>query len=138
MSSAESSGGERVVRTVCSICYCSCGVLAHVKDGRAVRLEGDPDHPWSKGALCPKGLSGIDLLYHPDRINYPMMRVGERGEGKWQRISWDEGLDTISFHLSEKREKYGAEAICLATGAGLYSNYGTMGYFGLIRLEKGS
>ena len=50
---------ERVVKTVCSMCYCSCGVQAHVKDGQVVKIEGDPDHPWSKGALCPKGLSGI-------------------------------------------------------------------------------
>ena len=114
------------------MCYCSCGVLAHVKDGRVFKLEGDPDHPWSKGALCPKGLSGIELLYHPDRLNYPMKRTGERGEGKWERISWDEALDTISFRLNMIKGKYGPEAICLATGAGLYSNYGMMGYFGYL------
>jgi anaerobic selenocysteine-containing dehydrogenase len=116
------------VKTVCSTCYCSCGVLAQVKDGRVVRIEGDPDHPWSKGALCPKGLSGIELLYHPDRLNYPMKRIGKRGEGKWQRISWNEALDTISFRLDEIKEKSGPEAICMATGAGLYANYGIMGY----------
>ncbi len=129
MSTLMTGSTERVVKTVCSMCYCSCGVLARVKDGRVVRLEGDPDHPWSKGALCPKGLSGMELLYHPARLNYPMKRAGQRGEGKWERISWDEALDTISFRLSAIKEKHGPEAICLATGAGLYSNYGTMGYF---------
>ncbi len=62
---------ERVVKTVCSMCYCSCGVQAHVKDGQVVKIEGDPDHPWSKGALCPKGLSGIELLYHPGSSQLP-------------------------------------------------------------------
>ena len=120
---------EEVVKTVCSICYSSCGVLAHVKDGRVVKVQGDPDHPWNKGSLCPKGLAGIELLYHPDRLNHPMKRVGERGEGKWERISWDEALETIGFRLNEIKEKYGPEAICMATGAGLYANSGMMGYF---------
>ncbi len=71
--------GERVVRTVCSTCYCGCGVFAHVKDGKVVKIEGDPDHPNNKGELCPKGLAGIELLYHPDRLNYPLKRKGKRG-----------------------------------------------------------
>ena len=100
MSTLVAGSMERIVKTVCSMCYCCCGVLAHVKDGRVVKIEGDPGHPWSKGALCPKGLSGIELLYHPGRLNYPMKRTGERGEGKWERISWDEALDTISFRLN--------------------------------------
>jgi anaerobic selenocysteine-containing dehydrogenase len=129
MSVEVDSSKEDVVKTVCSTCYCSCGVLAHVKNGQVVKIEGDPEHPWNKGVLCPKGLSGIELLYHPDRLNYPMKRIGKRGEGKWQRISWDEALDVISFRLNEAKEKNGPEAICMATGAGLYSNFGLMGYF---------
>ena len=120
---------ERTVKTVCSICYPTCGVLAHVKDGKVVELEGDPDHPINKGNLCPKGLAGIELLYHPDRLNYPLKRAGERGEGKWQRISWDEALDTIAGKLKEIKERYGPEAISIASGAGLYANMGVIGYF---------
>jgi len=120
---------ERTVKTVCSLCYCACGVLARVKDGKVVELKGDPDHPNNKGSLCPKGLAGIELLYHPDRLNYPLKRMGERGEGKWQRISWDEALDTISDKLKEIKERYGPEAICIANGAGLYANIGIIGYF---------
>jgi anaerobic selenocysteine-containing dehydrogenase len=78
---------EKIVKTVCSICYGGCGVLAHVKDGKVVRIEGDSDHPNNKGELCPKGLAGIELLYHPDRLNYPLKRAGARGEGKWERIT---------------------------------------------------
>ena len=74
MLDSAAGSGERVVRTVCSLCYSCCGVLIHVKDGEVVRIEGDPDHPNSKGALCPKGLSGIELLYHPDRLDFHVYR----------------------------------------------------------------
>jgi len=120
---------EKVIKTVCSLCYCACGVLVRVKDGKVVELKGDPGHPNNKGSLCPKGLAGIELLYHPDRLNYPLKRAGERGECKWQRISWDEALDTISDKLKEIKERYGPEAICIANGAGLYANIGIIGYF---------
>ena len=121
--------GGRVVRTVCSTCYCGCGVFVHVKDGKVVKIEGDPDHPNNKGELCPKGLAGIELLYHPDRLNYPLKRKGKRGEGKWQRISWDEALGTIADKLQGIKEKHGPESICVATGSGLYANMGMIGYF---------
>jgi len=124
--------GERVVKTVCSLCYCSCGVLARVKDGEVVKIEGDPDHPNNSGALCLKGLSGLELLYHPDRLNYPLKRVGKRGEGNWQRISWDEALDITAHRLGEIKEEDGPEAICIARGAGLYGNIGIIGYFGYL------
>ena len=123
------NSGEKIIKTVCSICYCGCGVLAHVKDGKVVKIEGDPDYPNNRGALCPRGHAGLELLYHPDRLNYPLKRAGERGEGKWQRISWDEALGIISKRLREIKERYGAEAITIANGAGLYANMGISGYF---------
>lgn len=121
---------EKVVKTVCSTCYCGCGVLAHVKQGKVVKIEGDPDHPNSKGDLCTRGKIGAELLYHPDRLNYPLKRAGEKGEGKWQRITWDEALDTISGKLREIKEQDGPESIVLATGAGLYYNMGLLGIMG--------
>jgi anaerobic selenocysteine-containing dehydrogenase len=120
---------ERIVKTVCSTCYCGCGVLAYVKDGKVVKLEGDPDHPNNRGELCPKGLSAIELLYHPDRLNYPMKRKGKRGEGKWQRISWEEAIETISSRLNGVRAENGPQAISVAVGAGLYSNLGMISHF---------
>ena len=129
MAPNNNTAGERVVRTVCSTCYCGCGVFAHVKNGKVIKIEGDPEHPNNKGELCPKGLSGIELLYHPDRLNYPLKRVGERGMGKWQRISWNEALRTIADKLREIKGQHGAESICIATGAGLYANMGIIGYF---------
>lgn len=114
----DASSETNVIRTCCRACIGYCGVLAHVKNGRVVKLEGDPEQPMTKGALCPKGLSGIQALYNPNRNKYPMKRVGARGENKWKRISWDEALDTIAKKLMETRDKYGAEAVFCTTGGG--------------------
>jgi anaerobic selenocysteine-containing dehydrogenase len=129
MSSKDIDVEEKIVKTVCSTCYGGCGVLAHLKGGNVVKIEGDPDHPNNRGQLCPKGLSGIELLYHPQRLNYPMKRAGKKGEGKWQRISWDEALDTIAERLTQFKNQYGPESICVTTGSALTYNMGIMGYF---------
>ncbi len=110
--------GTRVVKTACRACIANCGVLATVKNGRVVSLRGNPEDPMSKGRMCAKGLSGIQALYHPNRNKYPMRRVGPRGSGRWERISWDEALETIAKKLLETREKYGAEAVFCSTGGG--------------------
>ena len=73
---------ENVVKTACQACHCECGVLAHVKNGKVTKIEGDPEHPFSKGFICVKGLASPQLLYHQDRLKYPLKRVGEKGEGK--------------------------------------------------------
>ena len=109
---------EKIVKTCCRACIANCGVLAHVKNGRVVRLEGNPEDPMSKGRMCAKGLAGIQALYHPNRNKYPLKRVGERGGNKWKRISWDEALTTIAEKLMDTREKYGAETVFCSTGGG--------------------
>ena len=109
---------EKLVHTSCRACISNCGVIAHVKNGRVVKLEGDPADPMSQGRLCPKGLSGIQALYHPNRNKYPMKRVGERGGNEWERISWDEAIDTIADALMEMYEKTGPEGLLLSTGGG--------------------
>jgi anaerobic selenocysteine-containing dehydrogenase len=119
---------DRVVKTVCSMCYSGCGVLAHVRNGRVVKIEGDRDHPVNRGQLCVKGLAGIELLYHPARLNEPLKRAGKRGEGRWQRISWDEALAAIAGKLTAIVQEQGPEAICLSRGSGLYYN-AILGYF---------
>ena len=120
---AATNSPTKIVKTSCRACLADCGVLAHVKDGRVIKLEGDPASPRNRGAMCAKGLSGIQALYHPNRNKYPMQRVGARGEGKWKRISWDEALDTIAKKLMETREKYGAEAVLGSTGGGGNPNF---------------
>lgn len=114
------SGEEdvKVVKTCCRACIANCGVLAYVKGGRVIRLEGNPQDPMSKGRMCAKGLAGIQALYHPNRNKYPLRRVGERGGNKWKRISWDAALSEIAEKLMDTREKYGAEAVFCSTGGG--------------------
>lgn len=108
---------SRVVRTVCQSCHCECGVLVEVRNNKVTKITGD-SHPMNEGLICPKGIAAVDLLYHPDRLMYPLKRSGGRGEGKWQRISWDEALDTISFKFQEIAEKYGALSNCIWWGTG--------------------
>jgi len=107
------SGSERVdkVATICEMCFWRCGVLASVKDGTVVKLEGNPDHPLTRGRLCARGNAGVGLLYDPDRLKYPLLRVGARGEGKFKRIGWDEALDLFATKLKAIKDKYGAESV---------------------------
>jgi len=103
---------EREVNTFCSPhCgdYC-CEFVVTVQDGRAVSLRA---HPKTKYPACPKGRASIQRLYHPDRLQYPMERVGERGEGKWRRISWDDALEKIATKLNKIKQKYGNESVVL-------------------------
>src|SRR5512140_957708 len=76
-------GAQRVnqVATNCEMCFWRCGVLAEVADGKVVRLSGNPDHPLTQGRLCARGNAGTELLYDPDRLKYPLLRTGKRGEG---------------------------------------------------------
>ncbi|MCL2898002.1 molybdopterin-containing oxidoreductase family protein [Brenneria tiliae] len=115
---AETPVTTKIVKTNCRACIHNCGVLAHVRNGRVIKLEGNPEYPMSKGAICAKGLAGIAALYHPNRNKYPMLRVGARGENKWKRITWPEAIDTIAKKLMETREKYGAETVFGSTGGG--------------------
>jgi len=92
--------------------------MVHVEDGKVTGVTGDPDHSMNHGFICVKGRAQPDLLYHPDRLKYPMRHKGDRGEGKWQRISWEDALDEIAGRLAKVQEKYGAESIAVMTGTG--------------------
>lgn len=113
---------EKVVRTtVWSAgpgCHGGCGAKVYVKDGKVVRVEGDENHPYNQGRACPPLLAMTQYLYHSDRIKYPLKRAGNRGEGKWERISWDEAYDTIEKKLREIRDKYSAESVIFGQGTG--------------------
>ena len=99
-------------------CHGGCGALVYIKGDKVVKVEGDPCHPWSQGRACPRLLAYTQFVNHPDRILYPLKRVGERGEGKFQRISWDEALDTIECKFNEFRDKYGPESVIFVQGTG--------------------
>jgi anaerobic selenocysteine-containing dehydrogenase len=106
-----------IVKTYCArMDHGGCGILAHVENGKITKIEGDPDSPINKGTICAKGIAQIERLNHPDRLIYPMKRMGKKGEGKWKRISWDEALDTIAGRMKETIEKEGEKAISFAQG----------------------
>jgi len=113
------SQGATIKKSGCMGCHGGCGILVHVVDGKALKLKGDPDCPNNGGKLCPKGWAGLDILYHPDRLKYPLKRVGERGEGKWKRISWDQALDEIAGKLMDIRDQYGPWAMVAGDGTKL-------------------
>jgi len=94
-------------------CHEGCGVLLYTdkETGKLVKVEGDPEDPYNQGRLCPRCLAFKQVQYHPDRILYPMKRVGERGSGKWERITWEEALDTCEHEFKRIAETYGAETI---------------------------
>jgi molybdopterin-containing oxidoreductase family molybdopterin binding subunit len=109
------SGEEKVVRTVCGIVDgVRCGILAHVRNGVLVKVE-PADFPDPRFRhICARALCSTQLVYHPDRLRHPLKRAGERGEGRWQRISWDEALDTIASRVTEIRNRYGNESLAWA------------------------
>jgi anaerobic selenocysteine-containing dehydrogenase len=102
-------------------CPDTCGVITDVEGGRAVRFRGDPDNPITKGWLCAKVRPYLDHVYHPDRLLYPLRRVGGKGDGKWQRITWPEALTEIANRWQAIIARYGPEAILP------YSYSGTLG-----------
>jgi len=119
MTSTEEQG-EKLVRTVCHTNVAQgCSLLAHVRDGAITKIEpGDFPDPRYRH-ICARGLAAMKLAYHPDRLKYPMKRLGVRGEGKWQRISWDESLDTIATKLKDISERYGSRSLLWAmSGSG--------------------
>jgi len=111
-------GYDSVVKSHCRMCHGGCGVLVYTKKGRVAKIAGDPDCPINHGTLCSKGIASAQLAYHPDRLQYPMRRIGSKGGGKWERISWDEALDTIAERIIHYKEKYGAESIAMGYGTG--------------------
>ena len=100
------------------MCHGGCGVLVHVADDAITKIEGDPDNPMNKGKLCPLGAASLEQIYNPRRLKYPMRRVGARGDGRWERISWDEAYDEIVEKIRQATAKDGAESIWVGTGTG--------------------
>jgi anaerobic selenocysteine-containing dehydrogenase len=114
---------DGIVRGACPHdCPDTCAMLVHVKDGRAVRVQGDPEHPVTQGFLCTKVNRYVERTYHPDRLTTPLRRVGPKGEGRFEPATWDEALDDIARRLNEIRGgPHGPQAILP------YSYAGTMG-----------
>jgi anaerobic selenocysteine-containing dehydrogenase len=90
-----------LIPTICFNCEAACGLLAYVdkETGHIRKFEGNPAHPGSRGRNCAKGPATLNQVYDPERILYPLKRAGKRGEGKWQRVTWDEVLDDLAAHI---------------------------------------
>ncbi|MBW1979223.1 MAG: molybdopterin-dependent oxidoreductase [Deltaproteobacteria bacterium] len=99
-------------------CHEGCGVLLYVKDGKLVKVEGNPEFPNNQGRLCPRCLALPDVVYHPDRLRYPMKRAGKRGEGKWERITWEEAYQNIAQRFNDIKNEVGPEFVIFCQGTG--------------------
>jgi anaerobic selenocysteine-containing dehydrogenase len=146
---------KQVVHAVCPHdCPDACGVLITVQDGRATKIQGDPEHPVTRGFLCAKVAKYLDRVYSPDRVLYPMRRIGPKGPGAgqqsfappgqpgaavptqglssqtWERISWDEALDEIASRLRAISGEFGSEAILP------YSFGGTLGALNSASMDR--
>jgi anaerobic selenocysteine-containing dehydrogenase len=114
---------RRVVYSTCKSCHGGCGVKVTVEDDVIVHIQGNPDS-LTDGTMCSKGLSSIQHIDNPYRIKYPLKRVGAKGEGKWERISWDEALNTIEAKMKDAIEKHGPSTIAISQGTGRgYNRY---------------
>ena len=105
-------------KSACRMCHGGCGVLVHVSGGDISNIEGDPDNPMNKGKLCPLGAASMEHIYNPRRLKFPMRRIGKRGEGRWERVSWDEAYEEMVDKIKEATKKHGAESIWVGTGTG--------------------
>ena len=130
------TGKERkAVPSACWQCVTRCSSMGYVEDGRLVKIEPNINSIRTQGTMCSKGQAAVNHTYDPDRILYPMRRVGERGSGQWKRISWDEALDEIAARMKKNRDAgtpekvvyhYGrAKASHSKTVGGFFKSYGT-------------
>jgi anaerobic selenocysteine-containing dehydrogenase len=96
--------GEEVwVPSICQLCPAECGLRVRVVGGAAVKIGGNGRNPNNKDRTCPKGQAALQLLYSPDRVQTPLKRVGERGEGQWKAITWDEAIAAVAANLRDIR-----------------------------------
>ena len=95
---------DQVRKTTCYMCACRCGIDVHLTSGKVTYIEGNRDHPVNKGVLCGKGASGIRQVYAPSRLTAPLRRVGPRGSGAFEVISWDEALKTATNWMGPLRD----------------------------------
>lgn len=110
------SGEETWSTSICQLCPGGCGIKVRSIDGWPVRIEGNPLYPINRGGLCPKGLAGLQVLYNPDRVVAPLKRVGKRGAGQWQRISWEEAITQVADRLQGLRQRGTPQALAVIGG----------------------
>ncbi|MBU0544922.1 MAG: molybdopterin-dependent oxidoreductase [Proteobacteria bacterium] len=110
-------GEVTYVKSACTLCPGGCGISVRKVGNRAVKIEGVEGHPVNDGGICPLGLSGLQLLYGPTRVKTPLKRAGERGEGKWIKISWEEAIAEVAKKLGDLREKGESNSVACISGS---------------------
>lgn len=109
-------GTESFVCSTCGLCDAGCGIRVRVVDGRAVKVEGNPASPVNRGGLCVRGLAGLELLYHPDRVRGPMRRRGDRGSNQWESVSWNAAVAEVGERIDKLRVAGKASGVVLLDG----------------------
>ena len=127
LSWAESNGQAEMkqIPTFCELCFWNCGLIAKVENGKVVKIDGNPLSLRGRGRLCGRGNAALGALYDPDRLKYPMINTGKRGEPVWKRATWDEALGVIAGKMKTIKEKYGPESMALiyhGTGASYWKH----------------
>ncbi|MBL8340471.1 MAG: molybdopterin-dependent oxidoreductase [Rubrivivax sp.] len=110
---AAAPGEVTTLPTFCEMCFWRCGGIAHVRDGKLWKFEGNPLDPQSRGRLCPRGTGAVGAHYDPDRLRQPLMRVGERGKEQWKAVGWDEAIAAVAAGLTKIKAEHGAESVAL-------------------------
>ena len=109
--------------SICDMCLNKCGLIARVEKGVVRKLDPNPKFLKSRGMLCARGNAGIKQLYDPDRLKYPLLRKGERGEGQWQRLSWDQALDLAAEQLKKIGKTYTRCGVLFMAGSDVQSTF---------------
>jgi thiosulfate reductase/polysulfide reductase chain A len=115
--------GIQKLFSACDMCFNKCGVIARVEKGVVKKLDPNPKFLKSRGMLCARGNAGVKQLYDPDRLKYPLLRKGDRGEGKWQRLNWNQALDHAAEQLQKIGEKYTRCGVLFMAGTDLQSTF---------------
>lgn len=111
---------KEYVYSICGMCSVRCPIKVEVADGKAEYIEGGVP---LKGSLCPRGAAGTALTYDEERPQYPMVRTGKRGEGKWKRVSWDEALDYVADELKRIQDTYGKDSVLFSDRGGPFRDF---------------
>ena len=104
------------IPTTCQQCPAGCGVIAYLNGNRLVQILGNPEHPINKGGICAKGIAAINLTNDPARLLYPLRRIGQRGENRWSRITWDEAYHTLGTRIGRLLKESRTEEFVLDMG----------------------
>ncbi len=107
---------EEIKKAGCAFCAGNCGVLVKVENGKVTRITGNKEHKLTLGNVCERVGYGSRWLYHPDQLMRPVKRAGNRGEGKWREIEWEQAFDEIAGKLAEVKERYGPESLVITEG----------------------